>query len=179
MTNADTTTINTQATRLSARRVHDEMAPRLEAIEDALNRGAVARSWFGDAMTVTFGMFIPIVSYTLSKAAGKAYMHDYTWVSYGLLVLIVATLAVSLTHVAEAVEHITGSTKFISFATAIALDATLVAMEALHATAAAQLHIETLTGGLALAICAVSAAANIYAFRLAQTRRNDLTGAMR
>lgn len=168
-----TTTTQTQ-NRISARQVHDTVAPRLRALEEALDRGAVPRSWFGDGMTVTFGIFIPLVSYTLSKAAGKSYIHGYDLVAYGLLFLILATLAVSLTHVAEAVEHITGSTKFISFATAVALDATLVAMEALHATAAAKLHIETLTGGLALAICAVSAAANVYAFRLAQTKRNAL-----
>ena len=172
-----TTLTNTETpNRISARKVHDEVTPRIQALEAAIARGATPNSRFGDAMTVTFGLFIPIVSYTLSKAAGKSYLHGYEFVAYGLLFLILATLAVSLTHVAEAVEHITGSTKFISFATAIALDATLVAMEALHATAAAKLGVEALTGGLALAICAVSAAANVYAFRLAQARRNSLVG---
>lgn len=131
-------------------------------------------SRFGDVMTVTFGLFVPAVSYALSKAAGTAYMSDYAGVAYGLLALIIVVLAVSLTHVAEAVEHITGSSKFISIATAVTLDVTLVAMEAMHATIAHELHIETLTGGLAVAICLVSAAANVYAFRLAQAQRNRL-----
>lgn len=166
----------TTTRRVTARAVHDHLSPRIAAIEAAIGRGAQPPSKFEASMTVTFGLFIPIVSWTLAKVGGTAYMAGYTGVAMGLLLLLVAVLGVSLTHVAEAVHVITGTGMILSILTAIALDASLVAMEVLDATIADDLGVGGYTSGLAGAIVVVSAAANVFAFRHAQRVRNRLKG---
>jgi hypothetical protein len=158
----------TQTNRLTARAVHDNFDPRIEAIEAALSRGAQPNSLFANVMTVSLGVFIPAISLTMSSQAANMFQAGNVVLGGAFAALVFVVLAVSLTHLAEAVEDLTGSTRFISWATAIAFDACLVAFEVAHKTVAK----DDWTVTLMIAVVAIiSAALNVHAFRLGQAHR--------
>lgn len=163
-----TTTQHLQNTRLTARAVHDAFDPRIEAIEAALSRGAQPNSVFANGMTVALGAFIPAISLTMSSQAANMFQAGNVVLGGLFAALVFVVLAVSLTHLAEAVEDLTGSTCFISWATAIAFDACLVAFEVAHKTIAKDDWTVTL---MITVVALISAALNVHAFRLGQTRR--------
>lgn len=162
----------TETRRITARAVHDSLDPRVEAIEKALGRGATPNSAFASVMTVALGLFIPAISLTMSSLAATQFLASdgVRWLGAVFAALVGVVLVVSLSHLAEAIEHLTGSSRLLSWATAITFDACLVAFEVAHKLGTGGLVVQVMIG----AVACISAALNIYAFRLAQKHRNAL-----
>lgn len=158
----------TNTNRITARQVHDDFLPRVRAIETALARGARPNSTFATVMTVALGVFIPAISLTMSSQSANMFAAGNLVLGAAFAGLVFVVLAVSLTHLAEAVEDLTGSNHFISWCTAITFDACLVAFEVAHKTVAK----DDWTVTVMIAVVAlISAALNVHAFRLGQARR--------
>lgn len=156
--------------RLTARAVHDEVAPRLAAVEKALDAGARPASRFCSTMTVALGVFVPAISLTMSSLAAQQFMSGGVVLGGAFAVLVGCVLLVSLTHLAEAIEDLTGSSRLISWATAITFDACLVAFEVAHKLGEGGAVVPVMIAAVAV----ISAALNVHAFRLAQRHRNAL-----
>jgi hypothetical protein len=87
-------------------------------------------------LTVSLGVFIPVMSLAASKVAGTlAGSGHYALAAFGAGIGV-AVLAVSLSHLAWAVRDVTGSGPRASWALAVALDCSLVLCELVHVTAA-------------------------------------------
>lgn len=115
------------------------------------------------------GAGIPALTLGMSYLTGSLLTQQgLTVLTYAAGALVLCVLTVSLTHVAEAISTITGAPSWMAWALAIAVDASLVCSEVTQVTA-----------GIAPAVCYtiigcvafVSAALNMFAFKLSQDRR--------
>lgn len=142
--------------------------PKRRAPQGGKRKRAKQLGRMESALTLVLGCGIPLLSLALSRIAGALYAQHHLVLAYTLAVLVLCVLAVSLSHVAEAIREITGSERWLSWSLAIAIDASLVTCEVVNVTAA----IEQITCWLVIgAVVAVSAALNVYAFKLSQQRR--------
>ncbi len=128
----------------------------------AVTATPVARSRIGLILTVALGVAIPLLSLSLSKIAGSlALVGHYALAGFALL-LCLSVLAVSLGHLAWAVENITRSSVRASWALAITIDLALVLGESVQVFAGEGLM--GITTAVMTAVCLFSMALNVWAF---------------
>jgi hypothetical protein len=114
-------------------------------------------------MTVVLGVGIPLLSLAMSKIAGTLALNGHTFLALFAGSLMLAVLAVSLSHLAWAIEDITKSTVRASWSLAVALDLSLVLCELIHVYAH-DLELEWVCCLVMLNVAACSMALNVYAF---------------
>jgi len=114
-------------------------------------------------MTVALGVGIPLLSLAMSKLAGTLASHRRFALAAFALVLMVAVLAVSLSHLAWAVGNITRSGRRASWSLAVALDLSLVLCESVHVYAA-DLGLVWVCYAVMACVAVASMALNVFAF---------------
>lgn len=123
-----------EATPAPAKPVREKKS-RNAARKPATKAAPVPLKRFKYNLTITLGVFIPVMSLATSKIAGTlAGKEHYVLAGFGAGIGI-AVLAVSLSHLAWAIRDVTGSGKKASWALAVALDCSLVLCELVHVTA--------------------------------------------
>ena len=80
-------------------------------------------------LTIGLGCGIPLLSLTLSHQGGELLAADHYALGCGSLALCAVVLALSLSHLASAIEDITHSSRWQAWALAIATDSALVTAE--------------------------------------------------
>jgi len=132
----------------------------------ALVMTKVQASNLGRYITVAMGCSIPLLSLSLSHLGGSL-LACGTWGTCTLgvfaLLLCIAVLGVSLSHLAWAIEDITKSPAWASIALAISVDCSLLVGE-LVGVFGAEANVETLRIGLMIAVTVSSAVLNTWAF---------------
>jgi hypothetical protein len=88
-------------------------------------RLSVMRRW----LTVGMGCGIPGLSLALSSLGGQLLRASQIWLGGGSLALCASVLAVSLSHLAAAVQDITRSARWQGWCLAVAIDVSLVLCE--------------------------------------------------
>ncbi len=113
------------------------------------------------ALTVALGIAIPMLSLSLSKISGQLALDQSYWLAGFAFALCVSVLAVSLSHLAWAIEDITGSEWKASWALAVTIDLALVCCELTQVWATG---LETVTTILMVSVCGFSMVLNVWAF---------------
>ena len=113
--------------------------------------------------TLVMGVAIPLLSLGLSNTGGNLARHDHTWLAGFAFVLMACVLAVSLSHLAWAVEDITRSPRWASWLLAVAFDLMLVLAEMCQVTAA-DAGVGTVTTVMMVAVAGLSMFLNCWAF---------------
>jgi hypothetical protein len=136
--------------------------PRARRAAPAVAEAKAARldSRFGRALTVGLGCGIPGLSLALSSIGGRLLAEGHPYLGGAALVLCSAVLAVSLSHLAWAIQDITRSARWQAWALALAVDVALVLGE-LACVAGAGWWLVT---ALMVAVACVSAVLNCWAF---------------
>lgn len=117
-------------------------------------------------LTVSMGCFMPVLSLSLSAAAGRLIGgSSATLAALGCFAfaLTACVLCVSLTHLADAIADITRSPRWASWLLAVAFDLALIFGELCHALAK-EAGIGTLVGAIMVAVCLLSMLLNCWAF---------------
>ncbi len=119
---------------------------------------------FKFGVTVAIGIFIPLLSLAMSYLAGKLAGAGY-WELAGFAAGVGGSvLAVSLNHLAWAIEDITRSEFPWNWLLAIALDSSLVLGELCHVYAPPTLGLGVVCWVVMVAVCGFSMALNVFAF---------------
>lgn len=111
--------------------------------------------------TITMGILLPLVSLALSNTGGARLLDGHYALAALSFVLMGTALAVSLSHLAWAIQDITRSATWASWALAVAFDAALVLCELCHVVDGGA---SLVTGALMGAVCMVSMFLNCWAF---------------
>src|SRR5688572_26278416 len=82
-----------------------------------------------NALTVALGTGVPALSLAMSGVAGAMSIAGQGVLSMAAAFLVVCVLAVSLTHVADAIQEVTGSKRWLAWSLAVAVDASLIVCE--------------------------------------------------
>jgi hypothetical protein len=116
-------------------------------------------------LTLTMGVFIPLFSLTLSHIGGTLVSHSGMALLLGLFAfsLMACVLAVSLSHLAWAVQDITRSPRWAAWFLAVSFDLALVLGELCH-VAASEAGVGTIVTILMIAVCLLSMFLNCWAF---------------
>lgn len=121
-----------------------------------------------NVLTLVLGCGIPALSLALSRIAGAQFAAGHVNLAAVSAGLVLCVLAVSLSHVAEAIREVTGAERWLSWALAVAIDASLVSCEVTSVTTEVEGVVCLL---VIIGVATVSAALNVYAFKLSQQRR--------
>jgi hypothetical protein len=113
--------------------------------------------------TVLMGMFIPLASLALSHVGGSLLQAGFRFLGAFSLGLMGCVLAVSLSHLAEAVRDITRSPRWASWLLAVAFDLCLVLGELTHVSAS-EAGLGAVVTALMCAVCLLSMFLNCWAF---------------
>jgi hypothetical protein len=114
-------------------------------------------------MTVALGVGIPLLSLAMSKLAGTLAANAHYGLAGFALGLMVAVLAVSLSHLAWAVGDVTRSGPWASWAMAVSLDLSLVLCELCHVYAGT-LGLDAVCYAVMVSVALASMALNVWAF---------------
>jgi hypothetical protein len=148
------------------------LRPSIAKARKPARKGVTKRqvNHFKVAMTVALGVGIPLLSLAMSKLSGTLAIHGKWGLALFAFGLMVATLAVSLSHLAWAVGHITKSTPRASWSLAIALDLSLVMCELVHVYAES-LGLSAVCWSVMAAVAVASMMLNVYAFLAHDSRK--------
>jgi hypothetical protein len=113
--------------------------------------------------TLVMGISMPLLSITLSYCGGTLLRHDCCGLAALAFGLMGCVLAVSLSHLAWAIQDITRSPRWASWSLAVAFDLALVLAE-LCDVSAESAGLGAVTTCLMIAVCALSMGLNCWAF---------------
>lgn len=128
-----------------------------------LPRIKVKRGTLHLILTRAMGALIPILSLTTTHVGGTLFRSGHLWVAAFVALVGLASLSVSLGHVAGAIRTITGSTSRVSWSLAVAFDLSLVAAE-LTLVTASDTGLTLVCWCIIVSVGLLSAALNTYAF---------------
>lgn len=124
---------------------------------------ATQRKW----ITLAMGCGIPVLSFLLSSAGGHLVADGRTWVYYALgfmaFGLCSCALAVSLTHLADAIGDITRSSRRASWLLAVAFDSALIFGELVRSLAS-EADVGWTVGAIMMMVVVFSMGLNCWAF---------------
>lgn len=113
--------------------------------------------------TLVMGVAIPLLSLGLSNTGGNLYRVGLVPLAGFAFLLMGCVLAVSLSHLAWAVEDITRSPRWASWLLAVAFDLVLVLAEMCH-VGASEAGVGTVTTVMMVAVAGLSMFLNCWAF---------------
>lgn len=137
---------------------------------------ATQRKW----ITLAMGCGIPVLSFLLSSTGGHLVADGRSWIYYalgfGAFCLCSCALAVSLSHLADAIRDITRSSRRASWLLAIAFDSALVFGELVRSLAS-EADVGWTVAAIMLMVVAFSMGLNCWAFFRCHAPTGPGTGA--
>jgi hypothetical protein len=138
--------VNGEAPRRPAKPRKRQPAPRA-----ARTPAKPASGRLRTALTVATGCGIPALSLSLSSVGGSLLSEGHTALGAAGLGLCCTILAVSLSHLATAIQSVTGSRPWQAWAMAVAIDVTLVVCELTRVAGFTSWLVPTIMAGVTLA----------------------------